>query len=176
MAPRLKAKSRKPPKEQIKKFQQFVPVFHASAVEQGQVLAETMAKDIANEAKTVLRQQKYRWKDLTPRYTRYKQRKGLDPRKLIATGEYLRKIGWWQNSKGQFFAGVRPGARHEASGLPLWKLARIHEFGSRKMQIPARPLWRPVISTVVRRRKKYAAAYYLNTRRRLQKAGYKMAA
>lgn len=172
--PKLKPKSRAPSRQRQRMFKSFIPVLKVYAIEEGAVMAETMAKDIAHEAKTALREQKFRWKELTPRYLRWKEKQGLDLRMLIATKEYLNKIGAWKDSLGRWFAGVRPNAIHIASGLPLWLLARIHEFGSRKMHIPMRQLWRPVISIIKRRRAKYKQAYYLNVRRKLRRAGYKL--
>mgnify|MGYP001447643462 CR=1 FL=1 len=109
------------------------------------------------------------WAALSERYLRWKKRRGLDPRILIATGEYVKNIGI-EKVKGHFrkekgkkgiilvkpedgkqadgkdvaYVVCVPDRKHQASGLNFRRLARIHEFGSVKAHIPARPHWRPL--------------------------------
>jgi hypothetical protein len=39
-----------------------------------------------------------------------------------------------------------PVTSYHHSGLPMKVLARIHEFGSSKASVPARPHWRPMVA------------------------------
>lgn len=135
------------------------------------------AEDIAEEARTIILEQRYKWAPLSPGYKAYKEREGLDPRKLIATGDYVDNIGAYEK-EGKIFVGPLPGI-HEESGLTYVHLSRIHEYGTET--IPARPLWRPLASKVLRKykklRKKYQAAvkkdYRNEVRRRTKKVKQK---
>jgi hypothetical protein len=88
---------------------------------------------------------------LTQKWIERKAEDSLDGRKLLATGDYVRGI---EVKKGaQAAAGVyyyvRPADRkHAPSGIPLSRLARVHEFGSRKHKIPPRKHWAPAIRDV----------------------------
>jgi len=90
---------------------------------------------------------------LTTAYARYKLRNGLDGRTLIATGDYVRSIEIFRSETKE--AGItyrvrtKPGRHY--SGLTFGELARVHEFGSSKAHIPARPHWRPVGSMALKR-------------------------
>ena len=83
---------------------------------------------------------------LNQRYVDKKAAKGLDGRKLLATGDYIEGITTNRVEGGAgvaYTVGVED-RNHRPSGLPLNTLARIHEFGSGSAGIPARPHWRPV--------------------------------
>jgi hypothetical protein len=78
---------------------------------------------------------------------------GLDERIMIATGDYLESIGIVEIVRGGGVQ-VRVGLPDEIateSGLTYDQLARVHEFGSRKMKIPARPHWRPIFKLATKR-------------------------
>jgi len=91
---------------------------------------------------------------LTQAWVSRKAREGLDGRKLIATGDYMEGIEVFrgvQQESGVYYM-VRPARRkHRPSGLTLRRIARIHEFGSATIGIPARPHWGPVTRDVIRR-------------------------
>lgn len=125
-----------------------------------QVLANQTSRKFAQDAvasvKKAIRNQEFNWKPLSPAYKKFKERKALDERIYVATKEYLNKgIGWWE-SQGKVFAGPKNGI-HKPSGLTYRQLSRIHEFGT--WTIPARPLWRPVLSKLLAKRKMYRKEY-----------------
>ena len=126
------------------------------------LLANTQNKKFAREAvrelKEVIRKQKYDWEPLTEGYAKYKERKGLDKRILIATGDYVKRGIVMRVSSGFVFVGPKEGT-HEPSGLPYEVLAKIHEYGTKDGRIPARPLYRPVLSVLLRRRRTFRKVY-----------------
>lgn len=110
------------------------------------------ARGLRDELRDAIRNQEFDWEALSPRYARKKEREGLDSRIYIARGDYLNAIVVRRKpvrGKVVFTVGVLPGQHY--SGLTYVVLARIHEFGSEKMNIPARPLWRPIWSRWVRK-------------------------
>lgn len=124
------------------------------------------AKEIEEEAKRIIEEQAYAWQPLKDSYREKKIERGLDPRILIATRDYLDKgIGSWERN-GLIFVGPKPG-RHAPSGLTYQHLARIHEFGTDT--IPARPLWRPLIATMKKRSKRFREEYAKAARLALQR-------
>jgi hypothetical protein len=104
-----------------------------------------LARDLASEVRFAVKHQVYEWIPLTEKYKRYKKRNNLDPRILIATGEYIRNISVAIHMDGTVEIGVKD-KKHTASGISLKLLARILEYGSQKAKIPPRPHWRPTIS------------------------------
>lgn len=102
---------------------------------------------VGAEVKHRIESQLYHHEPLSPSYKRWKEKNHLDPRILIATGDYVNAIGVYaiRNKKNRFMAfgiGVPPGI-HKPSGLTYDQLYRIHEFGVFSRNIPARPHWRP---------------------------------
>ncbi len=120
------------------------------ATQQGAQIADSYKSDLVN----AIRAQKYFWPPLNKRYLERKRKLGLDLRKLIATGEYLKAIRVkmngvsLQNLKITYEVSP-PRTRIKPSKLnpnpspkmTYERLARIHEYG--KGKIPARPHWRP---------------------------------
>jgi len=104
---------------------------------------ETVAKKIAADLKERIYYQKFKHVPLSEKYLKWKKKKGLDTRILIATGEYVDSIMAKKLNDFTWKVGV-PDKVHKGTKLPLKVLARIHEFGT--STIPARPHWRPVIS------------------------------
>lgn len=124
------------------------------------------AKDLAKEAKSIIRDQRYDWKSLSDAYLKQKERKGLDTRIYIATKTYVNKgIGYFEKG-GYSFVGPKPGT-HKPSGLPYAVLARILEFGT--WSIPARPLWRPLLSVALRRSKHFRNKFVSDARKDFNK-------
>lgn len=89
---------------------------------------------------------------LSPGYAKRKERMGLDPRVMIATGYYKDAIKVFsrKNRDGSitYYVGFhkRELARdHKGKRVPitLVQLAWVHEKGSVKMNVPARPHWSP---------------------------------
>lgn len=128
-------------------------------------LKELISK-LVDEAKQIIEGQTYKWEPLSERYLAYKERVGLDPRTLIATRFYLMHIGWGV-THGKIWFGV-PNIIHEPSGLPLPRLARIHEFGTKT--IPARPLWRPLLSKYAREAPRFAKRYEKEVKKAAERA------
>lgn len=112
---------------------------------EGAAMLEEEANRLAEMVRQAIYHQQYRWKPLSQRYLKWKERKGRDTRIYLATHEYVQSIQVTPTPDDEevaFVVGL-PDKIHVDSGLPLRKLAAIHEFGSRKRNIPARPLWRP---------------------------------
>lgn len=106
---------------------------------------------VAHEAKRDLKKritdQAFKWKPLSPKYRKWKEKEGLDTRTLIATGKYLRSIRVTSKMYGNnlsYQLGTRKDT-HGPSGMPYIQLAQLMEYGSRKRKLPARPHWRPTI-------------------------------
>lgn len=103
--------------------------------------AEAIAREAASFIRRVVYRQRYDWVDLNPQYLESKRKENKDTRTLISTREYVESIRAWRDPRGYWNFGIHPDDKHEESGLPMERLARIHEFGT--SSIPARPLWRP---------------------------------
>jgi hypothetical protein len=92
-------------------------------------------------------------KELNPKYLQWKLRQEppLDPRKLIATGEYVESIQARKKEGGDVVdVNVPDDVTHGPSGMTMRELARIHEYGQKSYKetgkgIPPRPHWRPSI-------------------------------
>ena len=159
----FKKKKKRKPKVKAKATSKTLPpnfltVFEKEARLEAQRQTRQFAEEIAEEARNIIIEQRYNWAPLDPDYLDWKIKKGLDPRILIATRDYLEHIGTYEQD-GKIFVGPLPGT-HKPSGVPYVKLARWFEYGTETM--PARPLWRPLFSVALRRnkklKKKYAAA------------------
>lgn len=147
-------------------FRKFYSLFNKDVDLQAFEYLKSIVIELIEEAKRILDEQAYTWKPLTEAYASYKARAGLDPRTLIATGFYRDHIGWGV-THGKIWFGV-PNVTHEPSGLPLPVLARIHEFGT--ATIPARPLWRPLLSKYAREYPRFAKRYSAEVKRAAERA------
>lgn len=101
--------------------------------------ARRVAEEVAKRVKQRIRSQAYGHAPLSPKYRAWKIKKGLSPKILIATGQYVGSIRAWKEGRGSWHAGVTPGARH-SSGVDMQQLAVWLEYGTSRM--PARPHWR----------------------------------
>lgn len=99
------------------------------------------------EARLVLHVQKQDlpWKPLSPAYKRYKQKKGLSTQILIATSTLLNSITSEVRGGGtSAFVGVlRKTAKKKGQDQVL--IGQVMEFGSKKRNIPPRPLFKPTL-------------------------------
>lgn len=89
---------------------------------------------------------------LSPRYAKQKESKGLDPRILINTGEYIETIEIVENqvSKGVLEIVIQaPDHDHSETKINLRLLSRLLEYGSKNEKMPARPHWRPVMKEFI---------------------------
>ncbi len=134
----------------------FFSVFQKQALMLANKQTEKWSKQIAKEAKRIIRDQEFKWKPLSEAYADYKDRVGLDPRILMATRDYVNNgIGWWKKGK-RINVGPKPGF-HEPSGLPYQLLGKWLEFGTERM--PARQVWRPLLSRIIQRSKTFRKEY-----------------
>ena len=131
---------------------------------------QEIAKAMTEEALAILEDQRYAWEPLTQKYWDWKDRRGLDTRVLIATGFYQEHINWGVRDDNSVWWGVED-VIHPPSGLPLRVLARIHEFGT--AVIPARPLWRPLLSKYLRRDNRFKKRYKREVQRQITLAARK---
>lgn len=91
---------------------------------------------------------------LSDRYRRWKLARGLDPRIMIRTGNYVDHIRVWRERIDRHTLGLRVGfhprllARdakgQRITGLLMSTIAWVHERGSAKLpDLPVRPHWGP---------------------------------
>lgn len=87
-----------------------------------------------------------------------KARMGWDPRVMIATGEYANSIQTFETrAKGKLTIriGIHPSkvCRNPITGIrkrmPMWLMACVHEYGSSRAKVPARPHWHPFFQNFV---------------------------
>lgn len=123
-------------------------IFNNALFEVHKQSLELAVKTLFTYILQVLQSQSYDWAPLNPEYKRRKEKKGLSGKILIATGDYYNAIKY-EITSDAVWVGV-PNKIHKPSGLNYNILARVHEFGSETMKIPARPLWRPALSWWIR--------------------------
>ena len=114
-----------------------------------------IAKEMAKEIRDKIYRQEFPHvasAPLSPTYVAWKDRMGLDPRVLIATGKYVRAIGYVETPYGGIVGLVRK-TRKGKKPLPYALLQRWLEYGTRKM--PARPHWRPMMTEWKSRRREF---------------------
>jgi len=94
------------------------------------------------KAKKHMSAQDLGWIPLKPETLKNKQRNNHSTNTLVMTSAYFQSItSWVQGDRA--YAGVKKVVRND-QGEEIANIAKIHEFGSRKAGIPARPLWQPV--------------------------------
>ena len=94
-------------------------------------------------AKKHISNQDLGWEELSPTTLANKIRKGFSDNILVATSDYFQSITSWSDDQ-YAYAGVKKRATN-SEGVEIADIAATHEFGSRSGNIPARPLWRPVM-------------------------------
>jgi len=151
----------------MSEFRGFINVLRTELELKPYQYTEEIAREIVAEAKSILDTQKYHWKPLQEAYLARKIRVGRDPRILIATGFYQEHINWGYSPNGNLWVGV-DNIIHPDADISLVVLARIHEYGT--ATIPARPLWRPLLSKYIRRNKQFATRYRKEVERAFIKA------
>lgn len=90
-----------------------------------------------------IQKQDLNWKPLTSRYKAYKEKKKLSNKILISDSTY------WQNittftEKDKAYIGVKRDVK-DKDGNQIANIAKVLEYGSVSRNIPARPLWSPVM-------------------------------
>jgi hypothetical protein len=91
-----------------------------------------------------MRDQDLGWKPLSQRYLARTLKFNKSEKTMISTEGYWHAITTKKTDKGVFI-GVLKGEKNE-DGNEIAKYAAINEFGSTARNIPARPLWQPVLS------------------------------
>lgn len=81
------------------------------------------------------------WQDLSASYLAYKVKKGHSDKILHRTTTYRQSITSWVDND-TVFVGVKRTARNK-EGEVIANIAAVMEFGSKKRNIPARPLYKP---------------------------------
>ena len=111
-----------------------------------QTMVEGLAKTglyAEGVAKKHISNQDLGWKALNKDYKDQKKRKGLSTNILVSSSAYFQAITSFTKGK-QVNVGVKKAAR-DKEGNEIANIAAIHEFGSSKRNIPARPLWQPTL-------------------------------
>lgn len=103
---------------------------------------------IEGQVKRHLRDQDLGWEPLNPKTLANKVRKGSSNKILIDTSTYFQSIT--TNTIGRVvFVGVKRNVT-DREGNNLADVGTVHEFGTRSGDIPARPLWRPVLKEAIK--------------------------
>jgi hypothetical protein len=122
----------------------FAQAFRQAVPELFVEFGEEKAQEFIDELKFKISSQLFNHHPLNYEYYLGKLKLRLDPRILIATGEYLNNMVVERieddTSGVTFRCGMAAGI-HQSSGLPLTTLQRYLEDGTSRM--PARPHWRP---------------------------------
>lgn len=94
-------------------------------------------------AKGHISKQDLGWKPLKQVYAESKAKKGLSNSILVSTSAYFQAITSYVQGNVAY-VGIKKIAR-DKEGNQIANIAAVHEFGSSKAKIPARPLWQPTI-------------------------------
>ena len=103
--------------------------------------ARRLAMKIEKELVDKIKAQEFDWPPLSSVTKQIKQRAGLDPRTLIATGDYVNSIKAVQVGRTAWTVDV-PDGIHMSSKMTYSQLRKIHEYGSFEQNVPPRPHWR----------------------------------
>jgi len=107
-----------------------------------------IAQEFHDDLVGKIERQEFHHIPLKPGYREAKIKAGLDPRILIATGDYISGIQVEDTLRGTA-VGLSNTAMHN-SGLTFSRIGKVHEYGVN--HIPARPHWRPTVEIFRRRR------------------------
>lgn len=97
-------------------------------------------------AKLHISKQDLNWAELNPDYLAKKVREGKSENILVATSTYFGSITSYVLSDAAY-AGVRKNIVDD-KGIEIANIAAVLEYGSPKMGIPERPLWKPTLIEV----------------------------
>lgn len=122
--------------------------------------SKSIMRQLGNEFKSKLvhsiEQQVLPMKPLSPKYREYKKRNLLDPRKLIATGEYIDSIDVTEDGEGNIMVAPN-NKRRDGTTITNRDLGKFLEYGTARM--PKRPHWKPTIKafkkTILKKVKDY---------------------
>lgn len=126
----------------------FINNLKSDIEESNRVTLQRISIKARDTAVKHLRNQDLGWVSLAPETRRRKQNKGLSEKTLIATSSYFQSITAFSTST-HAYAGVKKTAKNK-DGEIIADIAKVHEYGSKTRNIPARPLWRPTYKETVR--------------------------
>ena len=121
------------------------------------LLTRNLKRDVTEEMEVALKQiglegegelkkyivgQKGDWKELSEKYKKYKAKKGLSNKTLMASTTMLQSITSVA-AYPKVFVGVKRGKK-EKNGEDVANIAAVMEYGSDKINVPARPYLQPV--------------------------------
>lgn len=89
------------------------------------------------------------WKPLAPYTLSQKISRGGSELTLIDTHTYFRNITSWVED-WTAYVGVKRGLTSKDGKVDLGLIAATHEYGSSSGRIPARPLWTPTFTEVMK--------------------------
>lgn len=121
-------------------------------------LAVTMRKMLKSSIKS--QYYKYKWKPLNPAYLKFKKAHGLSENIWQATGKLYKSISY-RKVGNYYIVGINPRATYE-NGTSVFMVAACMEYGSKNM--PARPLFTPVLNYIKSNIKLYWRLYISNPR------------
>lgn len=123
----------------FKKAADYIRTLAAKAMETLEEVAEEVAVQVKDHTKKSIYDQSLDLAPLSSSYAAYKEKAGLDPRILIATGYYVDRITVLNGGPGVYFVGVPNEAA--PNGVSLTELSTWLEFGTTRM--PPRPHFEP---------------------------------
>lgn len=107
-----------------------------------------MAAKAEGLAKKHINAQDLNWQALDSDYLAWKIQNGYSSKTLFQKGDYYNAITHFMSNKANVsHAGVTKQARN-SEGIPIYLYGKVMEFGSIARNIPARPLWGPVLKEV----------------------------
>lgn len=132
-------------------FQVIRQAFKDEGIREARNVLFEEADKMAAEVQLNILQQRLPLKKLSPQYLAWKKKQGLDSRILIASGDYVSEIKARRRAGGTIIEVGLPDKIHPDSGLTYKALARAHEYGVKKINLPERPHWRPMIEKFIKR-------------------------
>lgn len=122
----------------------------ASDIKKAEVIAlKKIGLKAESTAKEYILSQPSSWSPLTREYRERKERMRRSNKILISTSSYIQSITHKVDARVMVaYAGVTKKAVHKESKRPLVDIAKVHEFGSKARNIPARPVWQPTMKLV----------------------------
>ena len=106
-------------------------------------LEEIIAKNFVYDVKKSINTQKYKFAPLSPKYLRYKAKRGLSLNTWEATSQLKNSLTYTINNNNLITIGWDKNLRHKNSDLKVYQIAFLLEYGT--MTIPPRPLFRSVL-------------------------------
>lgn len=98
-------------------------------------------------AKQHIQRQDLKWSPLNAAYLKRKLAQGMNKKILIRTSTYFQSVtGYVEGDTA--LAGIKREAK-DKDGKSLANIAAVHEYGSKRRNIPARPLWKPTYAEML---------------------------